>query len=407
MVNQVFHKVCASSESDEDTESETELKDASPEISRTCFPHLLSNNQTDKKGMLVSRIFFTSFKAMTRRTKQKNFKPMEQFLREMARERPPRFSLKQIQNFTWNFSSKIGEGGFGTIYKGLMPNGAYVAVKLMSGNSHRVNEELIDEVSILSKTYHRNIVKLLGYCVEGDAKAIVYEYMPNGSLDHFLYNNRNDVNLEMLYNIAIEIAKVITYLHEECPEVIIHRDLKPSNILLGPNFSPKLADFGLAVQYDRDESDGRIEVSVAGTIGYIDPSYALDGFVTRASDVYGFGMVLLDILGRPKAYGVGFEDHISFPQKVWDKFKLGNLVYFKEQERRMSMAALWCIQINPKDRPSMSTVVNILKGDTEVILPPRPSLQVFPYADSESARSTTSVHSALDYGSDNVFEEHR
>lgn len=409
MVNQVSHRVNISF-STEGTESEDgdTASNATPEISQSCFQDLLPKHQTDKTGTSLSKIFITSFKAVARMkgTKKNDSKPIGQFLREMAGETLTRFSLKQIKSFTTNFHSKIGMGGFGTIYKGLMPTGVYVAVKMLRNYG---DEEFMAEVRILGRAYHRNLVRLIGYCVQGDVRALVYEYVPNGTLEKFLVSNRNGINWEMLQTIAIGTAKVISYLHEECPEVIVHLDVKPSNILLDAKFSPKLADFGFAHKYDSDNKDGII-ASIRGTHGYIDPNFLLYGCATCKCDIYSFGMVLFDILGRYRLEGSDHSDHRLFAEQVWEKFTTGNLEYLKEEEGRMSLAALWCIQDRPEDRPSMSTVVNILKGDIEVMQPPYPFSSFsksYSYTNTASASFSSrsgeiteinSVQSGPDYG---------
>ena len=172
---------------------------------------------------------------------------VENFLNDIAQEKPIRFSPKEIEGFTHNYSTKLGSGGFGAVYKGELPNGVPVAVKVLTGSlNKRVEEQFMAEVGTIGRTYHVNLVRLYGFCFHATVRALVYEYMENGSLDKYLFHKDRKIEWGTLHKIAIGTAKGIRYLHEECQQMIIHYDIKPANILLDADFSPKVADFGLA-----------------------------------------------------------------------------------------------------------------------------------------------------------------
>ncbi|KAL5723401.1 hypothetical protein ACHQM5_006807 [Ranunculus cassubicifolius] len=394
MVNIVIHRVNVDTESHGDTDSEesevTEaLQDVDPEIVHSCFGDLLPKPR-DTTVLPLSKKMIKSFGAVTKIKKRgkKNSTHLEKFLSEMSLEKPTRFSLKQLRSFTQNFTTKIGMGGFGTVYKGVMPNNVQVAIKMLLGVLKE--EQFMAEVSILGKTYHRNIVRLFGFCIEGDVIALVYEYVDNGSLYKNLCHEPHRIAWDMLYKISIETAKGISYLHEDCQEVVIHLDIKAANILLDSNFSPKLADFGCAVLFDRDKADD-IDIQIRGTRGYLAPEFVRSGRATCKCDVYSFGVVLFDILGRrAKVSDQESMDMQWFQRLVWNEFEQGNLETFlasqgveeiyKDQAWRLSVVALWCVQERPEDRPSMSTVVSMLKGDFAVMVPPNPFADRYSYA---------------------------
>ncbi|KAJ3685091.1 hypothetical protein LUZ61_014255 [Rhynchospora tenuis] len=183
---------------------------------------------------------------------------IENFLNEIAREKPIRFFPEQLVAFTQNYLTKLGSGGFGAVYKGKLPNGMPVAVKVLHGYlDKRVEEQFMAEVSTIGRTYHINLVRLFGFCFDATLRALVYEYMENGALDTLLFRNNmtgGGVSFRMLHEIAVGTAKGIRYLHEECQQKIIHYDIKPGNILLDDKFNPKVADFGLAKLLSRENT---------------------------------------------------------------------------------------------------------------------------------------------------------
>ncbi|PIA57223.1 hypothetical protein AQUCO_00600153v1 [Aquilegia coerulea] len=266
------------------------------------------------------------------------------------------------------------------VYKGQFPSGVIVAVKVLKNNDV-VEEIFMAEVSTISKAFHRNLVKLYGYCFERKMKALVYEYMENGSLDTILYESQHsNIEWEKLYGIALETAKGLNYLHDGLAEQIIHYDIKAGNVLLNENFSTKITDFGLAKLMNRDVS--RVALTrIRGTVGYNAPETWIPGSqVSFKCDVFSFGMMLFEILGK-RSNGV---EENWFPKQVWEQFNNGKLEAFftqfgiidkdKEKANILSKVAFWCAQYSPELRPSMMDVVLMLEKKKEVEMPPNPFL---------------------------------
>ncbi|RWR91420.1 rust resistance kinase Lr10-like protein [Cinnamomum micranthum f. kanehirae] len=308
---------------------------------------------------------------------------IERFLNDMAREKPIRFSPQQLVNFTRNYATRLGSGGFGVVYKGEFANGVQVAVKILNSSSDkRVEEQFMAEVSTIGRTYHINLVRLYGFCFDASVRALVYEYMDNGSLDNFLFDKNKKIEFEKLYGIAIGTAKGIAYLHEECQQRIIHYDIKPGNVLLDANLNPKVADFGLAKLINRDSTHVDMTGGGRGTPGYAAPEMYTPFPVTHKCDVYSFGMLLFELVGRRKNHDINqTESREWFPRWVWDKYEKQELevitkdceVEDKDREKveRMCKVALWCVQYLPEARPPMSNVVKMLEG-AEIIEPQNP-----------------------------------
>ncbi|KAL4591481.1 hypothetical protein LXL04_004449 [Taraxacum kok-saghyz] len=287
------------------------------------------------------------------------------------------YTYAELKTATADFipSNLLGEGGFGPVYKGILNDGNTVAVKQLSVASHHGRNQFITEISTISSVQHRNLVKLHGSCIEGARRLLVYEYLENKSLDQALFGKSN-VRLDWAtrFNICLGTAKGLAYLHEESRPRIVHRDVKASNILLDAELCPKISDFGLAKLYD----DKRTHMStrVAGTIGYLAPEYAMRGHLTSKADVFGFGVVCLEIVsGRPN-----YEEKLDSEQKYllqwsWNLYESNrsldlvdpSLTYFIEQEAtRMIGIALMCVQASPSLRPAMSRVIGMLSGDIEI-----------------------------------------
>ncbi|XP_022136495.1 rust resistance kinase Lr10-like isoform X2 [Momordica charantia] len=325
---------------------------------------------------------------------------MEIFLLEIADESPVRFTAQQLRAFTSNYSTRLGSGGFGDVYKGQFPNGVEIAVKILKRNSEKkAEEQFMAEMRTIGRTRHRNLVRLYGFCYDEFVSALVLEYMENGSLDRFLYGKRNyEIVWEKLQEIAIGTARGIAYLHEECERRIIHYDIKPANILLDANFSPRVGDFGLANLCNRDNTHVSL-TEYRGTPGYSAPELLMFNFpVTFKCDVYSFGMVLFEIVGRRKNATVGPSGSIDwFPIQVWERFEKGELAETgsdcdveedgerKKAVERMCTVALWCVQDSPEDRPPMSTVAKMLEGSVEIMPPPKPFQYMFPISSESSA----------------------
>lgn len=331
---------------------------------------------------------------------------MERFLSNMEKEKPIRFSSDQIASFTEEYSTILGSGGFGVVFKGLVPNGTQVAVKVLTDalDHKSIEGQFMAEVSTMGRTNHINLVKLFGFCFDRSTRALVYEYMEKGSLDGILFNENREVEWQKLNEIAIGTAKGIAYLHEECQERIIHYDIKPANILLDANLTPKVADFGLAKLCKRDESSQVQLTGYKGTPGYAAPELWMPFPVTHKCDVYSFGILLFEILGRRRHHDINATESCQWlPRWTWEMFNNNELVVMlslcgiEEKDRgkaeKMAMVALWCVQYSPEERPLMSSVVKMLEGDTEIPQPPNPFKHLEPYipVDSGSNDWSTSV----------------
>nr|XP_011458157.1 PREDICTED: probable receptor-like protein kinase At5g39020 [Fragaria vesca subsp. vesca] len=299
---------------------------------------------------------------------------------------PIRYSYSNIKKMSAGFKDKLGQGGFGSVFKCKLRSGHFGAIKLLS-KSNANGEDFMSEVATIGRIHHVNVVQLVGYCVEGSKRALVYDFMPNGSLDRYIYSKEESITLsyKKMYEIAVGVAQGIEYLHQGCEMQILHFDIKPHNILLDENFVPKISDFGLAKLYPANNS---IVSSMAarGTMGYIAPElfYKNIGGVSYKADVYSFGMLLMEMASRRKnlnAY-VDHSSQIYFPSWVHDQYIEGKDLEIgdataeeKKLIRKMIVAALWCIQMKPSDRPSMKRVTQMLAGDVENLeMPPKPSL---------------------------------
>ncbi|KAL6595447.1 hypothetical protein ACP70R_047787 [Stipagrostis hirtigluma subsp. patula] len=296
------------------------------------------------------------------------------------------FRYADLQHATNNFSEKIGGGGFGSVFKGALPNSATVAVKRLD-TARQGEKQFRAEVSSIGTIQHINLVKLIGFCCEGDKRLLVYEHMPNGSLDaHLFRSNVTVLTWSVRYQIALGIARGLAYLHESCRDCIIHCDIKPENILLDASFVPKIANFGMAKFLGRDFS--RALTTMRGTIGYLAPEWISGTAITSKVDVYSYGMVLLEIISGTRnsaKESSSSGDHADyFPVQVVQKLldldvaslvdgKLQGDVDLKEVERACKVAC-WCIQDNEFDRPTMVEVVQFLEGILEPNMPPMPRL---------------------------------
>ncbi|KAF8657029.1 hypothetical protein HU200_060363 [Digitaria exilis] len=223
---------------------------------------------------------------------------VEKFLRMQLMLGPTRYAYTDIIAITNHFRDKLGKGGYGSVYKGvLLPGNVHVAVKIL-GNSNCKGEDFISEVSTIGRIHHINVVRLVGFCSEEKRRALVYEYMPNGSLDKYIFSSERSFSWDKLNEIVLGIARGINYLHQGCDMQIVHFDIKPENILLDNNFIPKVADFGLAKLSPRDNSFVPMS-AMRGTIGYIAPEMISRCFgpISNKSDVYSFGMLLLEMAG--------------------------------------------------------------------------------------------------------------
>ncbi|XP_022968871.1 probable LRR receptor-like serine/threonine-protein kinase At1g56140 isoform X2 [Cucurbita maxima] len=291
--------------------------------------------------------------------------------------RPYTFSFSELRGATSDFnpSNKLGEGGFGPVYKGTLSDGRVVAVKQLSVASHQGKSQFVAEIATISAVQHRNLVKLYGCCIEADKRLLVYEFLENKSLDQALFGNKHlTIDWPTRFDICVGVARGLTYLHEESRLRIVHRDVKASNILLDGNLIPKISDFGLAKLYDDKKT--HISTRVAGTIGYLAPEYAMRGHLTEKADVFGFGVVALEIVsGRPNSDPSLEQDKIYLLEWAWylhenncelEMVDPELLEFSKEEVKRVIGVSLLCTQTSPALRPSMSRVVAMLTGDIEV-----------------------------------------
>ncbi|KAG5226491.1 receptor protein [Salix suchowensis] len=314
---------------------------------------------------------------------------VEQFLQSHNNLMPVRYSYSDIRKITRGFKDKLGEGGFGCVYKGKLRSGRFAAVKLLS-KSKANGQDFINEVATIGRIHHTNVVQLIGYCAEGSKRALVYDFMPNGSLDTHLFSREGSISLswQKLHQISLGVARGIDYLHLGCDMQILHFDIKPHNILLDDNFSPKVSDFGLARLYPTNGSITSL-TAARGTIGYMAPElfYKNIGRVSYKADVYSFGMLLLEMAGKRKNLNALAENssEIYWPYWVHDQVSNGKAIEIgddaTEEEsmivKKMVMVGLWCIQMKPTDRPTMKNVVEMLEGDLENLqVPPKPVLNL-------------------------------
>ncbi|XVF18227.1 hypothetical protein REPUB_Repub11eG0003300 [Reevesia pubescens] len=290
------------------------------------------------------------------------------------------YTYKELRTATEDFSlaNKIGEGGFGSVYKGRLKNGKIAAIKVLSAESRQGVREFVTEIKVISEIEHENLVKLYGCCVEDNHRILVYNYLENNSLAQTLlgsgYSNIQ-FNWRTRTKICIGIARGLAFLHEEVRPSIVHRDMKASNILLDRDLTPKISDFGLAKLIPANMT--HVSTRVAGTIGYLAPEYAIRGQLTRKADIYGFGVLLIEIVsGRCNTntqLPVG-EQYVL--ERTWDLYERRELVglvdasmngnFDAEEACRFLKIGLLCTQDNPKLRPSMSSVVKMLIGEKDV-----------------------------------------
>ncbi|CAO2185350.1 unnamed protein product [Urochloa humidicola] len=307
---------------------------------------------------------------------------VEKFLRMQLMLGPTRYAYTDIIAITGHFRDKLGRGGYGSVYKGvLLPGNVHVAVKMLE-NSSCNGEDFISEVSTIGRIHHVNVVRLVGFCSEEMRRALLYEYMPNGSLDKYIFSSEKTFSWDKLNEIALGIARGINYLHQGCDMQIVHFDIKPNNILLDNNFVPKVADFGLAKLCPKDNSFVPMS-AMRGTIGYIAPEMISRcfGAISNKSDVYSFGMLLLEMAGgrRNADPNAGSSSQAYYPSWVYSQLtgqevgEISDAADMHELEKQMCIVGLWCIQMRSHDRPTMSEVIEMLEAGIDGLeMPPRP-----------------------------------
>lgn len=302
---------------------------------------------------------------------------------------PVKFSYKELQHCTKGFSERLGEGGFGVVYRGTLANRMVVAVKQLEG-IEQGEKQFRMEVATISSTHHLNLVRLVGFCSDGRHRLLVYEFLKNGSLDNFLFVSKHQtLNWENRFNIALGMARGITYLHEECRDCIIHCDIKPENILLDEIYSAKVSDFGLAkLMNPKDHIQRYLSLAgIRGTRGYLAPEWLANNLpITSKCDVYSYGMVLLEIVSGRRNFEVSAStDGKKFSAWAYWEYEKGNVEAIVdkrleevdiEQVVRAIEVSFWCIQEQPSQRPMMGKVVQMLEGVIGVERPPAPKMVV-------------------------------
>ncbi|XP_068666608.1 LEAF RUST 10 DISEASE-RESISTANCEUS RECEPTOR-LIKE PROTEIN KINASE-like 2.4 [Aristolochia californica] len=313
---------------------------------------------------------------------------VEEFLLRYRSQAPKRYSYRDIKKMTKGFKQKLGQGGYGSVFKGKLTSGRHVAVKMLS-KSKGDGQDFINEVATIGRIHHVNVVSLVGFCSQGSKRALIYEFMPNGSLEKYIFSQEEDetksLSWEKIHEIALGIARGLEYMHRGCDMRILHFDIKPHNILLDENFIPKISDFGLAKMSPAGKSFVTM-TAARGTIGYMAPElfYQNIGKVSYKSDVYSYGMLLMEMTGRRKNINAVAEhsSQIVFHLWAYDQLQQGGDLAMgnanedeKEIIEKLITVALWCVQMKPSDRPSMSGVVEMLLGGNQLLsLPGKPFL---------------------------------
>ncbi|KAJ8551251.1 hypothetical protein K7X08_000621 [Anisodus acutangulus] len=332
-------------------------------------------------------------------------------LLEYASGAPVQFTYKELQRATKGFKEKLGAGGFGAVYRAVLANRSVAAVKQLEG-IEQGEKQFRMEVATISSTHHLNLVRLIGFCSEGRHRLLVYEFMKNGSLDKFLFAEDQSsgklLNWEQRYSIALGTARGITYLHEECRDCIVHCDIKPENILLDENYTAKVSDFGLAKLINpKDHRHRTLTSHVRGTRGYLAPEWLANLPITSKSDVYSYGMVLLEIVSGKRNFEVSEETNRK-KCSLWayEEFERGNteaILDKKLSKQEMNMeqviraiqVSFWCIQEQPSQRPTMGKVVQMLEGVMEIDRPPAPRATEGSFAGTSLNASSTSALSTF------------
>ncbi|MED6120333.1 hypothetical protein PIB30_019843 [Stylosanthes scabra] len=316
------------------------------------------------------------------RNKGEDQRRVETFLKDYEALNPTRFSYADIKRITQQFKDKLGEGAHGAVYKGKLSNQIIVAVKILN-TTEGDGKEFINEVGTMAKIHHVNVVRLLGYCADGSHRALVYHFFPKGSLQSFIAPTENETFLgwNKLHQIALGIAKGIEYLHQGCDQRILHFDINPRNVLLDESLTPKISDFGLAKLCSKNRSTVSM-TAARETLGYMAPEVFSRNFgnVSYKSDIYSYGMLLLEIVGGRKNTNASEEAfQVLYPNWIHNLLE-GDDTYIPIDDdgdfrivKKLAIVGLWCIQWHPVHRPSMKSVVQMLEGEEDKLkVPPNP-----------------------------------
>ncbi|CAI9764464.1 unnamed protein product [Fraxinus pennsylvanica] len=326
---------------------------------------------------------------------------------------PKRFSYDELALATNNFSEedKLGEGGFGGVYRGFLRElNFHIAVKRVAKGSKQGIKEYASEVKIISLLRHKNLVQLIGWCHERGEFLLVYEFMPNGSLDFHLFKEKSLLPWEVRYKIAQGLASALLYLHEEWEQCVVHRDIKSSNVMLDSNFKAKLGDFGLARLVDHEK--GSQTTMLAGTMGYMAPECVITGRASKESDVYSFGVVLLEIAcGRRPIDTRLREDQVRMVEWVWNLYGKGKLLdaadpklcakFDAREMEYLMVVGLWCVHPDDKHRPSIRQAIHVLNFEAELpILPSMMPVPTYfpPITNMGSTAQGSNEHQSRSYG---------
>ncbi|CAI0459188.1 unnamed protein product [Linum tenue] len=344
-----------------------------------------------RKGKLIKTQVSLSFEILLVANSGTEYSVKKENLYRDKDSSVPIFEVNDIFVATGNFSltNKLGQGGFGSVYKGLLRDGREVAVKRLSHTSTQGVQEFKNEVRIVSKLQHKNLARLYGCCINGEEKMLVYEYLPNRSLDIFIFDKTRNSSLDWKrrFDIIIGIARGILYLHQDSRLKIIHRDLKPSNVLLDAAMNPKISDFGMARLFGEEQTEANTN-RVVGTYGYMSPEYAMKGLYSTKSDVFSFGVLTLEIISGMRS-NQSYEGSPSFSliAHVWDLWREGRAMeivnpstmvepYSADQVIRCIHIGLLCVQESTADRPTMSNVVFMFGNETSLPSPNKPAFVI-------------------------------
>ncbi|KAK7244442.1 hypothetical protein RIF29_39264 [Crotalaria pallida] len=366
-------------------------------------------------GILILGLTIYLWKSRQKgRKKQESLERDTNAINEHNEEDPelPLFDMPTIISATNNFSSDniLGEGGFGPVFKGVLEDGREIAVKRLSLNSSQGVQEFKNEVKHIAKLQHRNIVRLLGCCLQGGERLLIYEYMPNKSLDNFIFAGKKGKLLDWSERLHIinGIARGILYLHQDSRLRIVHRDLKAGNILLDDEMNAKISDFGLARSFGGNGTEANTE-HVVGTYGYLSPEYIIDGDYSTKSDVFSFGVLVLEIVSGKRNRGFYHQEHrFNLLGHAWRLFTEGKCYELVDETLRDSLnisavtrsihVGLLCVQVSPDDRPSMSTVVLMLSSEFPLPQPKEPGF----YTERDLLRDSSSSSSYQPFSTNDI-----